>query len=274
MDPSQILLTDQVAIVTGGGQGIGEGIALAFARFGADVVIADKNAETGASVASAVSELGRRGLAVQTDVRDLEQVQAMVRETVAELGRVDILVNNAGGVRNAPFLELGQRGWHRHMELNFDGLFGPTDAAVRAMIEGGRGGSVINVASIEALRAAPNYSVYAACKAGMLNMTRSLALELSEHGIRVNAISPDVVMTPHLLEYEKQHPDQAGSPEARRRLIPLGRDGTVEDCAGACVFLASQMASFITGVNLSVDGGTYASSGWTRNEDGSWGLHS
>ena len=109
MDPSNILLTDQVAIVTGGGQGIGEGIALAFARFGADVVIADKNAETAAQVADSVGRLGRRGLSIQTDVRELEQVEAMVSQTVAELGRVDILVNNAGGVRNSPFLDLGQR---------------------------------------------------------------------------------------------------------------------------------------------------------------------
>jgi len=272
MDPSKILLTDQVAIVTGGGQGIGEGIALAFARFGAHVVIADKNAEAGERVAAAVEGLGRRGLAITTDVRDFEQVQAMVDQTVAELGRVDILVNNAGGTRKALFLELGQKGWHKHMELNFDGLFGPTDAAVRAMIDGGRGGSIINVASIEALRAAPNFSVYAACKAGMLNLTRSLALELAEHGIRINAIAPDVVMTPHLREYEQKHSEQAGSAKGRQRMIPLGRDGTPEDCAGACVFLASEMAAFVTGINLSVDGGTFASSGWTRDHQGAWGL--
>ncbi|NRA00456.1 MAG: glucose 1-dehydrogenase [Myxococcales bacterium] len=273
MDPSKILLTDQVAIVTGGGQGIGEGIALAFARFGADVVIADKNAEAGERVAAAVTEIGRRGLAITTDIREFDQVQALVDQTMSDFGRLDILVNNAGGVRYSPFLDLGQRGWHKHTALNFDGLFGPTDAAVRAMIKGGRGGSVINVASIEALRAAPNYSVYAACKAGMLNFTRTLALELSEHSIRVNGIAPDVVMTPHLLEYEQQRSDQSGGAESRSRGIPLGRDGTPEDCAGACVFLASAMAAYITGITLSVDGGTFASSGWSRRPDGTWTLH-
>jgi NAD(P)-dependent dehydrogenase (short-subunit alcohol dehydrogenase family) len=270
MDPSSILLTDRVAIVTGGGQGIGQGIAHAFARFGAHVVIADKNAEAGERVAAEVRALGREGLAVTTDVREFEQVNALVQRTVERLGRLDILVNNAGGTRYASFLDLGQRGWQRHMELNFSGLFGPTDAAVRAMLKCGRGGAIVNIASIEALRAAPMFSVYAACKAGMVNFTRTLALELADHDIRVNAIAPDVVETPHLRDYEGSA--TGGSRDARARGIPLRRAGTVEDVAGAAVFLASGMASYITGVTLSVDGGTYASSGWTRNPDGSWGL--
>jgi len=269
MGPSDILLTDRVAIVTGGGQGIGEGIALGFARFGAHVVIADKNAETGERTAAAVRALGREGLAITTDVREFDQVSALVDRTMAQFGRLDILVNNAGGVRYSRFLDLGQRGWHRHMQLNFDGLFGPTDAAVRAMLKGGRGGVVLNVASIEALRAAPMFSVYAACKAGMVNFTRSLALELADDNIRVNAIAPDIVETPHLAEYEGS--STGGSADARARGVPLRRAGKVEDCANACIFLASDMASYITGVTLSVDGGTYASSGWTRNPDGSWG---
>ncbi len=270
MDPADILLTDRVAIVTGGGQGIGEGIAKGFARFGAHVVIADKNAETGERTAAAVRALGRQALAITTDVREQDQVQAMVDQTVKHFGRLDILVNNAGGVRYAKFLDLGQKGWHRHTQLNFDGLFGPTDAAVRAMIAGGRGGVVLNIASIEALRAAPMFSVYAACKAGMVNFTRSLALELADERIRVNAIAPDVVETPHLLAFEGSA--TGGSKDARERGIPLRRAGSVEDCANACIFLASDMASYITGVTLSVDGGTFASSGWTRNPDGTWGL--
>jgi NAD(P)-dependent dehydrogenase (short-subunit alcohol dehydrogenase family) len=270
MDPSSILLTDQVAIVTGGGQGIGEGIAKVFARFGAHVVVADKNAEAGERVAAEVRALGREGIAITTDVREFDQVNSLVEQTVSRLGGLDILVNNAGGTRYASFLDLGQRGWHRHMQLNFDGLFGPTDAAVRAMIDGRRKGSIINIASIEALRAAPMFSVYAACKAGMVNFTRSLALELADQGIRVNGIAPDVVRSPHLDEYEGSA--SGGSLEARNRGIPLGRQGEAEDVAGAAVYLASDMAAYVTGVTLSVDGGTYASSGWTRNEDGSWGL--
>lgn len=268
MDPTDALLTDQVAIVTGGGQGIGEGAALALARFGANVVIADKNPETSAAVAAKVRELGREGVAIPTDVRNLDQVRAMVDQTVAQLGRVDILVNNAGGTRYARFLDLEPRGWERHIELNFGGLFGPTDAAVRAMIDGGRGGSIINVSSIEGTRAAPNFSVYAACKAGMINFTKTLALELGDHGIRVNCIAPDYTSTPGIEGF-----DTPPAPERLKAIegaIPLGRRGTIEETAGPVVFLASRMASYVTGTTIPVDGGTWASSGWVRTADGEW----
>lgn len=267
MEPADALLTDQVAIVTGAGQGIGEGVALAFARFGADVVIADKNPDTSASVAKKVRETGRRCLAIQTDVRELDQVRAMVDQTMKELGRVDILVNNAGGTRYARFLELEPRGWQRHMELNLGGLFGPTDAAVRAMIDGGRGGSIINVASIEGVRAAPNFSVYAACKAGMINFTRTLAVELAEHEIRVNCVAPDCTATPGIDAFGAPTPE---SLQALGRVIPLGRRGTIDETSGPFVFLASSMASYVTGVTLHVDGGTWASGGWIRSDDGEW----
>lgn len=268
LGPSDILLTDQVAIVTGGGQGIGEGVALTFASFGANVVIADKNAETAESVATNIRAMGREALAIPTDVRELDQVRAMVDRTMDKLGRVDILVNNAGGTRRAPFLDLEPRGWRRHMELNFDGLFGPTDAAVRAMIKGGRGGSIINVSSIEGLRAAPNFSVYAACKAGMINFTRTLSLELAEHNIRVNCIAPDHTDTPGI--HGISNAPQAEQKDVYKDSIPMARQGTMEETAGPFVFLASKLASYVTGVTLSVDGGTWASSGWLRDIDGEW----
>jgi len=267
MDPSHALLTDQVAIVTGGGQGIGEGAAVALARFGAHVVVADKNPETAEAVAQQVRGLGRQALAVAMDVRDLDQVQAMVERTTAELGRVDILVNNTGGTRRAAFLELEPRGWDRHVELNFRGLFGPTDAAVRAMIAGGRGGSVINVASIEGTRAAPNYSVYAACKAGMINFTRTLAVELAEHQIRVNCIAPDYTSTPGIEGLEGATPERIAAAEGA---IPLARRGNIAETAGPIVFLASGMAGYVTGATIPVDGGTWASGGWVRDRDGEW----
>lgn len=269
LQPSDILLTDQVAIVTGGGQGIGEGAALAFAQFGAHVVIADKNPETSEKIAAQIREMGREGIFIQTDVRELEQVRSMVDETMERLGRVDILVNNAGGTRRASFLDLEPRGWRRHMELNFDGLFGPTDAAVRAMIKGGRGGNVINVASIEGQRAAPNFSVYAACKAGMINFTRTLSLELAEHNIRVNCIAPDHTDTPGIRGLGGQPPSEE-TVTAYKRAIPMSRAGTMDETAGPFVFLASNMASYVTGVTINVDGGTWASSGWLRDTDGEW----
>ena len=267
MDPSSILLTDKVAIVTGGGDGIGKGIALTFARFGADVVIADKIAKRGDAVAEEVCSLGRKGVAITTDIRDYDQVTALVERTVSDLGGVDILVNNAGGTRYAQFMELGgPLAWKKHIDLNFNGLFGPTELAVQAMIAGGRKGSIINISSIEGLRAAPNFSVYAACKAGMINFTRTLALELADHGIRINAIAPDVIDTPHTAEFGAQ----ADPSPDRFRGIPMRRQGSVDEVAGACVFLASEMASYITGTTMSVDGGTAASSGWVRSEAGAW----
>lgn len=272
MKPSDILLTDQVAIVTGGAQGIGEGVARTFARFGAKVVIADKNAETGPRAAQAIRDAGGEALFVACDVRELDQVEAMTARTLETFGRLDILVNNAGGVRRTPFLDLGARGWRRHIELNMNGLFGPTDLAARAMIAAGRGGSIINVATIEAFRGAPHRSVYAACKAAMVNFTRTLAIELAEHQIRVNAIAPDIVATPGIGLVDAD----GGAPPKRlaalKRHIPMGRVGHVDDTAGACVFLASPMAAYVTGATLHVDGGTWASSGWSRDEQGRWQL--
>ena len=270
--PDDILLTEKVAVITGGGDGIGKGIALAYARFGADVVIADKNAEAGQAVAEEIQQLGRQGLAITTDVRDFQQVQAMVAATTEQLGRIDILVNNAGGTRMAPFLELGETGWQRHIDLNFTGLFGPTDAVAKAMIAQGDGGVIINVASIEGTRAAPLFSVYAACKAGMLNFTRSLALELADHNIRVNAITPDVVDSPHLALFDQNFSYLSGGEEGRRRAVPLSRAGSVDEIAGPCVLLASDMGRYITGATLAIDGGTHASSGWVRDPENRWTL--
>ncbi len=256
-------------MVTGGGRGIGAGIAEAFAASGAHVSIADRDGDAAERVAQELRRSGAEALACVTDVRDPAACQEMVAQVLARWGRVDVLVNNAGGTRRAAFLELGPEGWDKHMALNLTGLFAPTDAVARAMIRAERGGVILNVASIEGLRAAPGYSVYAACKAGMLNFTKTLALESAEHRIRVNAIAPDIVDTPALAEF------MAGAPEQRQQqeaLVPLGRLGDVRDCAQACVFLASEGASYLTGITLSVDGGTSAAGGWRRNEQGNWVL--
>jgi NAD(P)-dependent dehydrogenase (short-subunit alcohol dehydrogenase family) len=147
------------------------------------------------------------------------------------------------------------------------------------MIEGERGGAIVNVASIEASRAAPNYAVYAACKAGMLNFTRSLALELADHGIRVNAIAPDYTITPGVSGNVTGPVDPAAwiQPDAAQRdgtarRIPLGRPGIDIECASVAVFLASKMSSYVTGTVIPVDGGSWASSGWVRDQNGKWTL--
>jgi NAD(P)-dependent dehydrogenase (short-subunit alcohol dehydrogenase family) len=266
MDPSSVLLTDKVAIITGGGDGIGKGIALTYAKFGAHIAIADLNPAAGDAVAAQVRELGRKGISIPTDIRNAEQVKAMVSRTVSDLGGVDILVNNAGGARPKQFMELGEARWRRAIELNLVGLFSCTHEAVKAMSAGGRRGVIINISSIEASRAGPLYSVYSACKAAMENFTRTSALELSRLGIRVNSIAPDMIDTPHTAEL---HTPQAEA--AIERVVPLGCMGKPEDVAGAAVYLASDLAGWITGINIHVDGGTWASSGWIK-QGASWTL--
>jgi NAD(P)-dependent dehydrogenase (short-subunit alcohol dehydrogenase family) len=282
MTPTDYQLTDQVAIVTGGGSGIGRAIALTYAAAGADVVIADINPALCEETVARIAETGRRGLGIPTNVMDTDQIRAMVEKTEQEFGRIDILVNNAGGVSGRPFLEQSERSWRKHIDLNLVSMLAATSAAVPVMIKGGRGGSVINVASIEASRAAPNFAVYAACKAGMLNFTRTLAVELSDHQIRVNAIAPDFTATPGILGLDPTRPVDATaeapySPEradAIKRRIPLGRGGVDMECGNLALFLSSKMSDYITGAVIPIDGGTWASGGWVRNRAGNWALMS
>jgi NAD(P)-dependent dehydrogenase (short-subunit alcohol dehydrogenase family) len=265
------LLNDKVAVVTGGGAGIGRGVVMGLAEFGADVAIIDIDVEAAETVAGLVRAKGRRALAINADVMDRDAIRAAVDRTAAELGRLDILVNNAGGTRPIKLLDMTDAQADKQIDLNLKNLVATTQAAARAMVAGGRGGSIINVASIEALRAAPGYSVYAACKAGMLNFTRTIALELAEHGVRVNAIAPDLVPTERMARFAPG----LFSPEAKAAqaaYIPLGRAGDFDDCAGAVVFLASGLSRYVTGATLSVDGGTWASSGWSRDGMGGWTL--
>jgi NAD(P)-dependent dehydrogenase (short-subunit alcohol dehydrogenase family) len=269
MMPESILLTDRVALVTGGASGIGQGIALGMARFGADVVIADIDEAGAKHTAERIQALGRRAVAVRTDVFEPAEIRAAIASATAHFGRLDILINNAGGSRAQKFVELSERSIERQVDINLTNLFVATGAAAKAMIACGRGGAIVNVASIEGQRAAPGLSVYAACKAAMINFSRTMALELAEHNIRVNVIAPDIVITPGLM---RLNPGALSGEQlaARARYIPLGRDGTPDDCAGAAVFLCSAMSSYITGAVLSVDGGTFASSGWTRETGGGW----
>jgi len=269
---SNYRLDNQLALVTAGANGIGEGIALAVARQGADVAIADVDAVNGERVAEAVRALGRRALFVATDMSDSTQIRAAVQQVAETFGRIDILANNAGGGRPVAFMDQSERSWRRHIDLNLISMLTTTQAAAAVMISGKRGGTIVNVASSEALRAAPGYAVYAACKAGMVSFTRSMALELANHGIRVHALAPDMIDTPGLRPYYAQASE--AEVEARNRYVPMGRLGTMDEAGDVVAFLASGMASYLNGVTIPVDGGATASHGWTR-EPGTrrWVLH-
>lgn len=279
MDAKDFDLTGQVALVTGGGGGIGRAIALELAEMGADVAIIDAIPERCEEVAARIRERGRHALTFASNVMDTALVAEAVETTGSTLGRLDILVNNVGGVARKPFIDLAEKNWRRHIDLNLVSNLAATSAAVPIMISGGRGGAIINVTSIEAARAAPGYAVYAACKAGINNLTRTLAVELSDHGIRVNAIAPDYTVTPGTrgnvtgpVDESKWYQPTPEQDDIIRRRIPLGRAGIDNECGRLAAFLACPMSSYITGTIIPVDGGTWGSGGWIRNRQGDWVL--
>src|SRR5215211_4942810 len=274
----RIELTDHVAVVTGAGGGIGKGIALRLADHGADIAVLDIDDERVQQAVADIQRRGRRALGLPVDVMETGAVTEAIGRADGEFGRIDILVNNAGGVAARRFVDQSERSWRRHIDINLVSMLAATSAAVAAMIRGGRGGSIVNVASIEATRAAPMFAVYAACKAGMLSFTRSMAVELGEHGIRVNAICPDWTRTPGNSGYrtgavpETLPPRDPALTDSLSKYIPLQREGDVSECGDVAAFLCSSMASYVTGAAIPVDGGTWASSGWIRANDGDWTL--
>ncbi len=252
IDPADILLTGRVAVVTGAGSGIGRGIAAGMAAFGARVAIWERDPETCAAAADSIGALG-----IVTDVRDSAQVDAALQRTTAELGPPTILVNNAGGVFSSPLLETTENGWDALYKANLRHVLLCTQRIARLLVSSQSPGSIISLTSIEGVRAAPGYAAYAAAKAGVVNYTKTAALELAPHGIRVNAIAPDITLTEGLA--------RLGGEEAlasMKSVVPLGRPGHVDEIASVAVFLASDMAAYLTGQTLHVDGGTHAAGGW------------
>ena len=246
-------LDDKVAVVTGGGRGIGRGIALAFAECGADVcVIARRQADVDA-VAGEIEARGRRGLAVSADVMDFTSMPKVLDRVVEELGGLDIMVNNAGGNldrKTYSLPEIPLEKFDEQLELNMKTKFWGSQQAARRMSDGGR---IINIISIAAHRPSPGFGVYSAANMGMISMTRTLAVELAPRGITVNCIAPGVVVTEMLTETLRMSATDAEREMAKA--IPLGRTGRPEDCAAAAVFFASPAAEWITGQFLDVAGG-------------------
>ena len=255
MNPKDLLdFTGRVVLVTGSSSGIGAGIAVRFAEAGADVAVNYHNNKSAAErTAETIEALGQKAVAIKADVRHRKQVERLVGDTVASLGPLDVLVNNAGVQPLAPMMEMSDDEWKAVIDTNLHGVFLCTQMAAAEMIRRSTEGAIVNIASIEGMNPAANHSHYDAAKAGVLMHTRNAARELGEHGIRVNAVSPGVIDTGNL---ENEWPDGMARYSAS---APLGRTGTPEEVADACLFLASPAARWITGANLIVDGGVLTS---------------
>jgi NAD(P)-dependent dehydrogenase (short-subunit alcohol dehydrogenase family) len=248
-------LSGKVAIVTGGGSGIGRQMAEGLAEAGADLVLCARKAERCEQAAAELEGLGVRALGLGCDVRDPDQIQAVVSRAVHELGSVDVLVNNAGTVWGATPEEMPLEGWQKVVDVNLTGAFLFAQAAGRVMIERG-GGAIVNIASVAGMHGAPpefvNTVVYHATKGGVIAFTRDLAWKWAQHGIRVNAIAPGWFPS----DMSRFVLDLQGEELVRR--VPMRRFGGPEDLKGAVVFLASPASAYVTGHTLVVDGGQSA----------------
>ena len=253
-------LQGRVAAITGGALGIGRATALLFAAEGATVALGDVEVDAANTVVKEIIQGGGRAIAVGVDVGDAAQVQAFVDRVVAEYERLDVMFANAGIAHSAPFLEHPEAQWHRVLRVNLTGVFLCCQIAARQLIKQG-GGRIITTASINGFRGVENLVGYNVAKAGVVELTKTMAVELAQHHITVNAIAPaqsDTRLTRSLPE------------EARRRRterIPIGRFGEAEEVAKAALFLASDDASFVTGHTLAVDGGYLAGGLWSRRPE-------
>jgi len=249
-------LHGKVAIVTGGGSGLGRQMATALAEMGADIVLCARNAERCAQTAAELSALGVRALGLRCDVTSPDDVRAMVERTKAELGRIDVLVNNAGRAWVAPVATMKVEDWRRVLEVNLTGAFLCSQAAGNVMIAQG-GGKIINIASVAGLGGATpevlDAIAYNTSKGGLINFTRDLAVKWGRHKINVNAIAPGWFPSHMSSAIVERFGDRLA------RTVPLGRIGGDEDLKGTVVYLASRASDYITGQIIAVDGGQSAS---------------
>lgn len=255
MSIPSLSLSAKVAIVTGGKRGIGKAIALAFAAAGADVAVCSRRLDDGelVAVADEIKRLGRRSLAVKADITQRTDVENLVQRVRDEFGAIDILVNNAAMNIMSPLLDLREDGWDRIMNTDLKGYYLCSQAAGRVMVAQKKG-NIINIASTGGLKASKNVGAYCIAKAGIIMLTRVLALELADYHIRVNAIAPATVRTKFSEPFWKD-------PEKLRQIeseIPLRHIAETSDIAGAALFLAADASSFITGHTIVIDGGKLA----------------
>jgi len=239
---------DKVVIITGGGSGIGRETGILFAKEGAKVVIADVNEKRGAETVELIKNAGGEAFFAKLDVSNREQAKQVVKETIAKYGRVDVLINNAGIIQDALVVKMTEEQWDKVININLKGPFNCIQAVVEQMISQGSG-VILNISSIVALYGNVGQTNYAATKAGLVGMTKTLAKELGKKGIRVNAVAPGFIYTP----MTETMPEKIL--EMMKEKTPLKRLGTPADVASTLLFLASDDASFINGAVISVDGG-------------------
>jgi len=243
-----MMLKDKVALVTGSGRGIGRAIALCFARNGADVAISDIDGGSAEAVAEEIRPLGRRAIAIVANVTDPNSCKEMVDRVVAELSRLDILVNNAGIRRDKLILGMSDQDWDAVLDVNLKGAFYCTRAALRPMSKQ-RFGRIINLASIVGITGNKGQANYAASKAGLIALTKTVAKEMASRGITANAIAPGFIQTEMTDTLPAEYKDTL------LKQIPLGRMGSADEVAACVLFLASDLSGYVTGHVLQVDGG-------------------
>ena len=260
MDVSQFSLAGKTALVTGGSRGIGEAVAIAFARAGADVAVTSRKLPDLERVAGEVEKLGHRSLARESHVGRMDQLGPLVDRVVAELGQLDILVNNAGTNFFSPAIDMEERAWDVVMNLDLKGLFFLSQAAARVMRERG-GGRIVNISSVSGIPVQVPTGHYSIAKAGVIMATKVMALEWARYGIGVNCIAPGAIDT-RLYDaiFSLLPEDQAEEQKAQAaRRIPMGRVGEPAEIANCVLFLASPASGYVTGQTFAVDGGALLS---------------
>jgi len=256
MAQSPFALDGKTAIVTGGGTGIGKSIAIEFARAGADVAICSRKLEHLEPVSKAIHDLGRRTFAMAVDVRQEDQVKAMVERAVSEWGRLDVMVNNAGASFRSKPEDISINGWNTVIGINLNGVFLGCKWAGKQMMQQKTGGVIVNISSIAGVYGSTMMSHYGAAKSAVITLTRELGVAWGRKGIRVNCIAPGPVETEGYLDVLKQAgPDGKKTYDAVAARVGMGRWGKVEEIAYPCVFLASDASSWMTGETIVIDGG-------------------